>query len=108
MHMNDPMYAGLLRVDGSEPTAETGYVRVAVTGDDTVFPEAGGEGYALLCGHALFEGAVGGTPLCLFQRSKPIAAGAGTIPVIHKERLLVGVDVSERVGVRALTDAKEG
>ena len=106
--MTEGLYAALIGAEGGEPGAETGYARVAVTGETVVFPQAEGGGYGLLGGYALYHCPHGGEPVEVHLREKPIAAFAGTVPVISGGRLLVGMDVSARVGVATVAQAKEG
>lgn len=102
-------YIGLLRADGSEPPRESGYARSTVgkvdiwdlakaaTQEDHIFSDVPAPGWGEITAYAAYDAPESGNLMLMFGLSKPVNCHAGTIPVIHKGRLLLGVDVSTKI-----------
>ena len=111
-------YIGLLRADGSEPPRESGYARVpmgdvdvwgiakAATGDDHIFPDVLAPGWGEITAYAVYIAPEGGEKLLTWQLPKSVNCHAGTIPVIHNGKLLLGVDVSAEIKLYAVAAAE--
>lgn len=104
------LYIGLLRSDGTEPEASSGYRRTAVNVErnmlsrlleegQIVFPDVTGPGYGRIDAAAAWNMEEGGMPLIHWNLPEPTEVPAGVVPVIHRGRLWKGVDVKARVQV---------
>lgn len=94
-------YVGLIREDGTEPPAETGYRRQFVDMVDTdsnavFFDQVQEPGYGVIVRTGLFADVEGGDPVIDWKLSKPVEVVAGVIPFIQDGRLLCGVGVSAK------------
>lgn len=102
-------YIGLLRADGTEPPKESDYARVpmgdvdvwdiakAATTERHIFPDVPEPGWGEIPAYAVYDAPEGGEKLLEWQLPKPTNCHAGTIPLIHEGRLLLGVDVSANI-----------
>ena len=116
--MKPNYYAALLRADGSEPSTDSGYARshigevdifdlpVVATQNDHIFPDVAAPGWGEIVSYAVYDAPTDGNLMLVFGLPKPVNCHAGTIPVIHKGRLLLGVDVSTNIKLYATAAAK--
>lgn len=120
--MKPNYYAALLRADGSEPSHDSGYARsyigevdifdlpVVATQNDHIFPDVPAPGWGEIVSYAVYDAPTDGNLMLVFGLPKPVNCHAGTIPVIHNGRLLLGVDMSAEIKLCAVTtaEAKKG
>lgn len=111
-------YIGLLRQDGSEPPQDSGYARspagevgiwdlaMAATLEDHIFPDVPEPGWGEITDYAVYDAPEGGNLMLTFGLPKSVNCHAGTIPVIHEGRLLLGVDVSAKIKLYATAAAE--
>ena len=116
--MKPNYYIALLRADGTEPPKESGYTRVlmgevgvwdlakAATQEDHIFSDVLEPGWGKITAYAVYDAPEGGNLMLMFGLPKPINCHVGTIPVIHKGRLLLGVDVSASIKLYATAAAE--
>lgn len=103
------LHIALLRADGSEPPRDSGYARSpagevgiwdlakVATQEDHIFPDVPEPGWGEITAYAAYDAPEGGNLMLMFGLPKPVNCHAGTIPVIHKGRLLLGVDVTANI-----------
>lgn len=89
-------YIGLLKADGSEPTPENGYHRVAAT-DISIFPDSINDGYGIICSAAYFDAPEGGAVIGTANLPVPVDCHAGVTPIFKDGNLLRGVAVRAEV-----------
>ena len=111
-------YIALLRADGTEPSPGSGYARIlmgevdvwdlakAVTQSDHIFSDVLAPSWGEVTAYAVYDAPEGGNLMLMFGLPKPVNCHAGTVPVIHKGQLLLGVDVSAGIKLYA-TSASE-
>lgn len=109
-----PYYIALMRemrdchgaVSYVEPHPVTGYMRVQVpTVDDAIACVSGSypiefdnlNGYGWITHCAIMENATGGTPVSIVPLERPVYVEEGVVPILHKGRLLLGVDISASI-----------
>lgn len=101
----------------AEPSAESGYSRVdAETSVDLdsislsdlqlVFPESTGSGYGIVTSVMMFDSADAVEARRSWNLPEPADVHAGVTPVIHKGRLIRGIDISAKVQLCSDTMAK--
>ena len=110
-------FIALLRADGSEPSTDSGYTRSdmgevdifdlapAVLQHNHIFSDVPAPGWGEITAYAVYDAPEGGNIMLMFGLPKPINCHAGTIPVIHNGRLLLGVDVSAEIKIHLNTVA---
>lgn len=109
--MNEYIYVGLLRADGTEPDSSSGYKRTIVQGTpetvsqllqtgQIVFPDVTEPGYGEVVAVAAWHREFAGVPICAWPLPESVTVHAGVVPVIHKGKLLMGVDVKARCVVQ--------
>lgn len=117
--MNEYIYVGLLRADGTEPDPASGYKRAIVQGTletvssllqtgQIVFPDVTEPGYGEIVCVAAWKREFGGVSLTAWPLPEAVNVHAGVVPVIHKGKLLMGVDVKARCIVMPGTQCKTG
>ena len=117
--MADYIYVGLLRLDGTEPEPASGYRRTIVQGTpetvsqllktgQIVFPDVTAPGYGEIVCVAAWKREFGGVSLTAWPLPEPVTVHEGVVPVIHKGRLLMGVDVKAKVIVKPGAMCKGG
>lgn len=117
--MSEYIYVGLLRADGTEPENASGYKRTIVQGTSEtvsqllqngqiVFPDVTEPGYGEIVCVAAWKREYGGVSLTAWPLPEPVTVHAGVVPVIHKGKLLMGVDVKARCIVKPGTQCKTG
>lgn len=117
--MNEYIYVGLLRADGTEPDPASGYQRSIVQGTSEtvsqllkagqiVFPDVTEPGYGEVVCVAAWKREFGGVSLTAWPLPEPVNVHAGVVPVIHKGKLLMGVDVKARCIVKPAAQCKSG
>lgn len=116
--MKPNYYIALLRADGTEPPRECGYTRVlmgevgvwdlakAATQEDHIFPDVPAAGWGEITAYAVYDAPEGGNLMLMFGLPKSVNCHAGTVPVIHGGRLLLGVDVSASIKLYATAAAE--
>lgn len=104
-----PVYIGLHLAGGKEPPVSLGYRRAEAGETDLwklpyinnerqfVFPDVQDPGWGEVVGYAAYDRPEGGDPLYIWMLPATVNAQPGTVPVIHKGRLLLGVDVSAQI-----------
>lgn len=105
-------FMGLLREDGTEPPAASGYTRVSVGkvlitsignipyAQQIVFPDVMPPGYGNITDLALFLEKEGGEAVVLWDLPEPIDVHQGVVPVIHNGKLWRGVDTKATVTIQ--------
>lgn len=83
-------YIGLLRADGTEPSAGSGYARSEAKAI-AIFPDSINEGYGKINAVAFFDAPTGGTATRTAPLPEPINVHAGVIPIFRAGKLLRGV-----------------
>lgn len=117
--MNEYIYVGLLRADGTEPESSSGYKRTIVQGTSEtvaqllqngqiVFPDVTDPGYGEIVCVAAWKREYGGVSIAAWPLPEPVTVHAGVVPVIHKGKLLMGVDVKARCIVKHGEQCKTG
>ena len=117
--MADYIYIGLLRADGTEPVEASGYSRSIAQGTaetvshilqngQVVFPDVYDPGYGEIKSVAVWNHPEGGKPEMVWDLPEPVTVHAGVVPVIHKGKLFMGVDVKARCIVQPATQCRSG
>lgn len=94
-------YVGLIREDGTEPPASTGYKRqyVDILDNDcgaVFFDTVKEPGYGVIVRTGLFIDEESGDPVIDWRLTKPVEVVAGVTPFIQDGKLLCGVGVSAK------------
>lgn len=107
--MADYIYVGLLRADGTEPESASGYQRVPAAPETVpqflqaqqiVFPDVTAPGYGEIVCVAAWKREFGGVSMTAWPLPEPVNVHEGVVPVLHKGRLLLGVDVRAKVIIK--------
>lgn len=110
--VNDHLYLGLLRSDGTEPPAESGYHRVEVTTTETAyvdtvaFPEVRAPGYGNITDVVLYDQLQNGNIVLLLPQPFAQDVHTGIIPFVRDGQLYRGVDVSASFVASMADDCK--
>lgn len=110
-------YIGLMGVGDKEPSVEAGYARVGIgqvdlleaprllNGRQIVFNEVTAPGCGLVYEIGLYNAPEGGELLYYWNLPEPVDVHAGTIPVVHNGKLLLGLDVSANISLASVSAA---
>lgn len=113
-------YFALLRQQNSEyhePDPATGYARVNVgspayavnaiaCGSRIMFDDSEGGGYGEITHYGLMDLETGGHALSIVPLQEPVTVPAGVVPIFHKGRLLLGVDLAMQISARSCSQMK--
>lgn len=106
-------YISLLRADGSEPEAASGYARaclgqvnlfdipVLLQGRQIQFPDVQPPGYGHIAAIAVSDWETAGAALWVWPLPEPLDVHPGVTPVIFDGKLYRGVEVKARVVLKS-------
>lgn len=105
------VYIALLRADGTEPDAWTGYERICageaasealpsfLQGKQIVFPDVRAPGYGMIHAMAACDKKTGGSILYRWPMETAMDVHQGVVPVIHNGKLWRGVEAKAKITV---------
>jgi len=113
-------YIALLRQQNGEylePDPATGYARVNVgspanavnaiaCGSRIVFDDSEGSGYGDVTHYGLIDAETEGHALSIVPLQEPVTVPTGVVPVFHKGRLLLGVDLAMQISASSCSQMK--
>lgn len=108
--MTDMLYAGLLRLDGTEPPQESGYRRIpvpgaklpnALFGRQIVFPDVTAPGYGVVDKITVYVDESAPMYLASWDLPEPLDVHEGVIPIIANGRLLRGLEMQAQVTMQS-------